>query len=67
MASNEPIDVVLEWEDYENMPKFELQERALADDEKAQRIYFERYGNKKVDTVSSKVSTPTPIIEWIED
>jgi len=67
MAKNEPVDVVLEWEDYENMPKFELQERALADDEKAQRIYFERYGNKKVDTVSSKVSTPTPVIEWIED
>lgn len=67
MANNEPVDVVLEWEDYENMPKFELQERALADDVKAQRIYFERYGNKKVDTVSSKVSAPSPVIEWIEE
>jgi hypothetical protein len=67
MAKNEPIDVVLEWEDYENMPKFELQERALADDEKAQRIYFKRYRNQKVDTVSDKVSTPSPVIEWIEE
>jgi hypothetical protein len=67
MVNNEPIDVVLEWEDYENMPKFELQERALADDEKAQRIYFKRYGNEKVDTVGSKASTPSPVIEWIED
>jgi hypothetical protein len=49
------------------MPKFELQERALADDEKAQRIYFKRYGNQKVDTVSDKVSTPSPVIEWIEE
>jgi len=67
MTNNEPIDVVLEWEDYENMPKFELQERALADDEKAQRIYFERYKNEKKDTVSSKSSNPLPIIEWIEE
>jgi hypothetical protein len=67
MANNEPVDVVLEWGDYENMPKFELQERALADDPKAIRIYFERYGNKKVDTVSSKVSAPSPVIEWIEE
>jgi hypothetical protein len=67
MAKNEPEDVVLDWEDYENMPKFELQQRALADDPKAIQIYFKRYGEKKVDTVSSKVSTPSPIIEWIED
>jgi hypothetical protein len=46
MANNEPIDVVLEWKDYENMPKFELQERALADDKKAQKIYLERYGKE---------------------
>lgn len=44
MANNKPIDEVLDWEDYAAMPKFELQQRALADDEKAQRIYFERYG-----------------------
>jgi hypothetical protein len=67
MANNEPIDVVLEWEDYENMPKFELQERALADDEKAQRIYFKRYKNEKKDTVSGKSLNPLPIIEWIEE
>jgi hypothetical protein len=63
MSNNEPIDEVLEWLDYENMPKFELQQRALADDKKAQRIYFERYKNDKVDTVSAKALT----IEWIED
>jgi hypothetical protein len=63
MSNNEPIDEVLEWLDYENMPKFELQQRALADDTKAQRIYFERYKNDKVDTVSAKALT----IEWIED
>lgn len=67
MANNEPVDVVLEWEDYENMPKFELQERALADDPKAIRIYFERYGKKKVDTVGGKASVPSPVIEWIEE
>jgi hypothetical protein len=49
------------------MPKFELQERALADDEKAQRIYFERYKNEKKDTVSGKSLNPLPIIEWIEE
>jgi hypothetical protein len=67
MANNEPVDVVLEWEDYGNMPKFELQERALADDPKAIRIYFERYGNQKVDTVSGKALGPSAIIEWIEE
>ena len=68
MAKDEPIDLVLEWEDYENMPKFELQERALADDEKAKRIYFERYGNKKVDTVGGKALDISQIrVEWIEE
>jgi hypothetical protein len=68
MASNEPIDEVLEWEDYKNMPKFELQERALADDVKAQRIYFERYGKKKVDTVGGKALDISQIrVEWIEE
>jgi hypothetical protein len=43
MAKNEPIDVVLDWLDYENMPKFELQQRALADDPEAQRVYVQRY------------------------
>ena len=46
MKSNEPIDEVLDWEDYAIMPKFELQERALADDKKAQQIYLERYGKE---------------------
>lgn len=44
MKNNEPIDEVLDWEDYATMPKFELQERALADDAKAQKIYLDRYG-----------------------
>jgi hypothetical protein len=48
MSNNEPIDEVLEWLDYENMPKFELQQRALADDVKAQRLYFKRYKNDKL-------------------
>lgn len=30
--------------DYKNMPKYELQQRAIFGDEKAERIYFERYG-----------------------
>jgi hypothetical protein len=68
MSKNEPIDEVLEWENYENMPKFELQERALADDVKAQRIYFERYGNKKVDTVGGKALDISQIrVDWIEE
>ena len=68
MAKDEPIDLVLEWEDYESMPKFELQERALADDEKAKRIYFERYGNKKVDTVGGKALDISQIrVDWIEE
>jgi hypothetical protein len=46
MKSNQPIDEVLDWEDYAIMPKFELQERALADDKKAQKIYLERYGKE---------------------
>jgi hypothetical protein len=46
MKSNEPIDEVLNWEDYASMPKFELQERALADDKRAQKIYLERYGKE---------------------
>ena len=31
--------------DYTNMPKFELQQRAIFGDAKAERIYAERYGN----------------------
>lgn len=63
MSINEPSDEVLEWLDYENMPKFELQQRALADDEKAQRLYFKRYKNDKVDTVSAKALS----VEWIQE
>jgi hypothetical protein len=40
----EEIDVVLNPNDYNTMPKYQLQELALAGDEKAERIYFERYG-----------------------
>jgi hypothetical protein len=43
MAKNEPVDVVLNWLDYQNMPKFELQERALADDPEALRVYVKRF------------------------
>jgi hypothetical protein len=43
----EEIDVVLNPKDYDTMPKYQLQELALAGDKKAERIYFERYGNNK--------------------
>jgi hypothetical protein len=32
-------------DDYSNMPKFELQQRAIFGDAKAERVYAERYGN----------------------
>lgn len=38
------LDTVGDLNDYANMPKFELQQRALFGDKKAERIYFERYG-----------------------
>jgi hypothetical protein len=37
------LDEVLNPNDYENMPKYELQQRAIFGDKKAERIYFERY------------------------
>jgi hypothetical protein len=67
MEIGKALDEVLEWNDYANMPKFELQQRAIYGDKKAEKIYFERYGNKNVDTVSGKSSNPLPIIEWIEE
>jgi hypothetical protein len=67
MMKDKEIDVVLDPNNYNEMPKYELQERALAGDAKAERIYFERYGNQKVDTVSGKASGPSAIIEWIEE
>lgn len=39
------IDAVGSINDYSDMPKFELQQRALYGDLKAEEIYFERYGN----------------------
>jgi len=39
-------DEVGEIDDYANMPKFELQQRAIFGDAKAERIYFERYGKE---------------------
>ena len=47
----EEIDVVLNPNDYSTMPKYQLQELALAGDKKAERIYFERYygTNKNAD------------------
>jgi hypothetical protein len=38
------IDQVGDINDYSNMPKFELQQRAIFGDAKAERIYAERYG-----------------------
>lgn len=45
------IDEVGVIDDYSNMPKFELQQRAILGDVKAERIYAERYGrgNKSTD------------------
>ena len=36
-------DIVLEINDYSTMPKYELQQRALSGDKKAEKIYMERY------------------------
>lgn len=65
---NKEIDVVLNPNDYATMPKYQLQEQALAGDEKAERIYFERYHEGKVDTVSGKaLGIPEIQADWIED
>ena len=62
------LDEVGEINDYTNMPKFELQQRAIFGDSKAEKIYFERYGKDKVDTVSAKaLGVPEIQAEWIED
>lgn len=44
MAIEKELDTVGDLNDYANMPKYELQQRAIFGDEKAERIYFERYG-----------------------
>jgi hypothetical protein len=52
MAMKEPnLDEVGAINDYANMPKFELQQRAIFGDSKAEQIYFERYygTNKSAD------------------
>ena len=68
MEIGKELDQVLEWNDYATMPKYELQQRAIFGDAKAEKIYFERYGNKKVDTVSGKALDPSAIrFEWIEE
>lgn len=46
MNESEPKDVVGEINDYANMPKYELQQRALFGDKKAEEIYLKRYGNE---------------------
>jgi len=62
------LDEVGEINDYTNMPKFELQQRAIFGDARAERIYFKRYGKSKVDTVSAKaLSVPEIQADWIED
>lgn len=40
------LDEVGEFNDYTNMPKFELQQRAIFGDMKAAEIYFKRYGQE---------------------
>jgi hypothetical protein len=68
MEIGKELDQVLDWNDYANMPKFELQQRAIFGDEKAEKIYFERYGNKKVDTVGGKALDISQIrVDWIEE
>lgn len=49
-------DVVGNPNDYSRMPKFELQQRAILGDEKAERIYLERYGDNKIATVTPEFS-----------
>jgi hypothetical protein len=58
MSKNEPIDVVLDWLDYGNMPKFELQQRALADDPEAQRVYVQRYMVTKTKSADIEKGNP---------
>jgi hypothetical protein len=68
MEIGKELDQVLQWNDYATMPKFELQQRAIFGDEKAEKIYFERYGNKKVDTVGGKALDISQIrVDWIEE
>jgi hypothetical protein len=68
MEIGKELDQVLVWNDYATMPKYELQQRAIFGDKKAEKIYFERYGNKKVDTVSGKALDISQIrVEWIEE
>lgn len=50
------LDELGNYNDYTNMPIFELQQRAIMGDKKAERIYLERYGSNKVDTVTPKFS-----------
>lgn len=68
MEIGKELDQVLVWNDYATMPKFELQQRAIFGDEKAEKIYFERYGDQKKDTVSGKALDPSAIkLDWIEE
>lgn len=55
-------DVIGDPNDYTSMPKFELQQRAILGDKKAERIYTERYSGNKIGTV-----TPEFSIDEIED
>ena len=55
-------DVLGDSNNYSQMPKFELQQRAILGDKKAERIYLDRYGGNKVATV-----TPEFSIEEIEE
>jgi len=45
MATEKDLDVVGDMDDYESLPKWELQQRVLNNDERARRVYLARYGN----------------------
>jgi len=57
---NEPMD-------YNILPQFALLELMITGDKKAREVYLRRFPDDKIDTVSSKASAPSPIIEWIEE
>jgi hypothetical protein len=53
---NKTIDVIGDPNDYTRMPKFELQQRAILGDKKAERIYLNRYGANKIATLTPEFS-----------
>jgi len=49
-------DFVRNLKDYDAMPKYELQQLAIMGDKKAEKLYLERYGVNKIDTVTPEFS-----------